>query len=132
MSKTTNKYTNHTKEEIEEYLKIVKNNIKRGKFIIPNTSKREKNKNFIEKYKLNSNKQKQMLLSLGVSDFCYSVDDYNNPQERLYVFCKEYELDNWGTLEKVSVYIKMVIKEKDFVVIISFHEPEKEIKKLFI
>lgn len=127
----TSKYTNHTKKEIEEFLNIVKKNINVNKFTICTTLKNEKNRRFIEMYKLNSNKQKQMLLQLNVEDFCYSVDNYNNPKERLYIFCKKYELNNWGTLEKVEVYIKLVIKEKDFVLIISFHDLEKNIKKLF-
>ena len=127
----TSKYTNHTKEEISEYLNIVKKNIKRGKYIICTNVNNEKNKKFIEKYKLDSNKQKEMLNQLKVEDFCYSVDNYNQPDERLYIFCKEYELNNWGTIIKIEVYIKIVIKEYDFIVIVSFHEPEKRIKKLF-
>ena len=80
---------------------------------------------------MDSNKQKEMLNQLKVEDFCYSVDNYNQPDERLYIFCKEYELNNWGTIIKIEVYIKIVIKEYDFIVIVSFHEPEKRIKKLF-
>ncbi len=34
MSIDTSKYTNHTKEEIEEYLKIVKKSVNAGKFIV--------------------------------------------------------------------------------------------------
>ena len=131
MSEKTKKYTNHNKEEIEEYLSIVKKQVNRGKYIVLNNGKRESNKKFIEEYRLNSNKQKQMILLLEVADFCYSVDNYNYPEERLYVFCKEYELDNWGIIEKVEVYIKITLKENNFVVIISFHKPEKKIKKLF-
>lgn len=66
-----------------------------GNFIVCTTSKNEKNRKFIEKYKLTKNKQKQMLIKLETNDFCYSADNYNNPQERLYFFCREYELDNW-------------------------------------
>ena len=127
----TLKYTNHTKKEIIEYLKNVKNSISKNNFIVCKTQKNEKNKKFIEKYKCDSNKQKQMLLELNENDFCYSVDNYNNPKERLYIFCREYELNEWGTLRKVEVYIKIAVKSDSFTVIISFHEPEKKIKKLF-
>ena len=126
----TSKYTNHTKEEIEKYLDIVKKNVKIGNFTICTTKKNEKNRKFINKYKLNSHKQKQMLIELESNDFCYSADNYNEPQERLYFFCREYELNNWGTIEKVEVYIKIAIKKNDFIVIVSFHEPEKKIEKL--
>ena len=128
----TSKYTDHTKEEIEEYLKIVKKSVDDGRFIVCTTPKNEKNRNFIEKYKLNKNMQKEMLKELEVNDFCYSADDYNNPQERLYFFCREYELNNWGTIENVEVYIKIARKQNDFMVVVSFHKPEKNIKKLFL
>ena len=104
MSNNTFKYINHTKEEIEEYLRKIKQSIKKGKFIVCTTLKNEKNRRFIEKYRLDSNKQKQMLIELEVKDFCYSADDYNNPEERLYIFCREYELNNWGILEKIEIY----------------------------
>ncbi len=132
MPSNTHKYINHTKEEIEEYLENVKRNINSGNFIVQNTSKREKNRKFIEKYRLDSNKQRKMIISLQVQDFCYSVDNYNDTSERLYIFCKEYELDNWGTIENVEVYMKIVIKKNDFIVVISFHEPEKKINRLFL
>lgn len=128
----TSKCTNHTKKEIEEYLYKVKKSIKIGKFVICTTEKNEKNRKFIEKYKLDSNKQKQMLIELQINDFCYSANNYNYPQERLYIFCREYELNNWGIIEKVKVYIKIAVKQEDFVVVVSFHNPEKNIKKLFL
>jgi hypothetical protein len=132
MSSNTSKYTNHTKEEIEEYLKIVKKSVSSGKYIICTTQKNEKNRNFIEEYKLDSGKQKQMLIELEANDFCYSADNYNDPQERLYFFCREYELNNWGTIEKVEVYIKIATKQDNFIVVVSFHKPEKNIEKLFL
>jgi len=45
---------------------------------------------------------------------------------------REYELNNWGTIENIKVYIKIAIKQDNFIVIVSFHEPEKNIKKLFL
>lgn len=132
MSVDTSKYTNHTKEEIEEYLKIVKKSVNEGRFIVCTTQKNEKNRNFIETYNLNKNKQKQMLIELEANDFCYSADNYNDPQERLYFFCREYELNNWGTIENVEVYIKIARKQDDFIVVVSFHKPEKNIEKLFL
>lgn len=131
MTNETFKYTNHTRKEIDEYLKIVKNSVKADRFIVCTTQKNEKNRRFLEEYKLTKDKQKQMLIKLETNDFCYSADDYNNPQERLHIFCREYELNNWGTKENVKVYIKIAKKKKDFIVIISFHKPEKYIKKLF-
>ena len=88
MKKNTYVNISHTKEEIEEYLKTFKLLVQKGRFYIPNTDKKPKNKKFIEKYKLTSKKQKEMLLALEVKE--------------------------------------------NYTVIISFHEPEKNIKKLFI
>ena len=128
----TSKYTNHTKEEISIYLDIVKKSVADNNFFVCTTSKNEKNRKFIEEYKLNKSTQKKMLLELQVEDFCYSADNYNNPQEKLYFFCREYELNSWGTIENVEVYIKIARKRDDLVVIVSFHKPEKKIKKLFL
>lgn len=96
MSNNTLKYTNHSIKEIDEYLDKVKRNVKVGKFIVCTTEKNNKNREFINEYKIDTNKQKQMLLELETKDFCYSADNYNNPQEKLYFFCREYELNNWG------------------------------------
>lgn len=132
MQKKTQKYLNYTKEEIDEYLEKVKGLIKKNKFKISDVN-RDKNVNFIQKYRLSSRKQKEMLLSIETLDFCYAVDDYNT-NEKLYIFSKEYELDNWGTYEKINVYIKINVKKlnsDEYAIIISFHEREKEIKFLF-
>ena len=132
MPENTQKHIDHTEEEIDIYLKQVKKCIKRGKFKVLNTDKRKENQEFIKKYRLNSKKLKEMLLAIDKEDFCYSADDYDNLGERLYIFAKEYELDYWGIKNNVLVYIKIALKENEFVVVISFHEPQKRIKKLFI
>lgn len=130
--RNTNINTNYTREEIENYLAKFRQLVQKGKFYIPDTDKKPKNKQFIEKYKLTTKKRKQMLLGIEATDFCYTVKDDDNENEILYIFAKEYELDNWGIKELVLVYIKIVIKKENYTVIISFHEPEKSIKKLFI
>lgn len=132
MQKSTQKYVNFTKEEIEEYIKQVKQLVQKNKFKISDVN-REKNINFINKYNLSLKKRKEMILKLDVLDFCYAVDDYKS-KDMLYIFSKEYELDNWGTYEKVNVYIKIDIKKissMEYAIIISFHEREKNIKFLF-
>ncbi len=48
----TKKYTNHSIEEIEKYLKNIKEQVKKDNFIIPMTDKRPKNKAFVVKYHL--------------------------------------------------------------------------------
>ena len=73
-----------------------------------------------------------MLLNIETKDFCYSIDDDDGRKERLYIFSREYELEERGIRELVSVFIKTVIKENAYAIIVSFHEPEREVKKLFI
>lgn len=125
------KYINHTLEEIEEYLKELKLNITTKKFHV--CTNREKNKKFITQYNINTKKQKEMLLALEATDFCYSVDNERNLCERLYVFSREYQLNEWGETKNVQVYIKVTLKKQEdtYTVVISFHELEKCIKKLF-
>lgn len=127
----TNKYTNHSIEEINIYLCKIKEQIKKENYIIPVTNKRSKNKNFVNKYHLTKKKQKEILMSIEPVDFCYSADDYKNKKERHYIFAREYELDSWGDINNVLVYIKIVKKEDNLAVIVSFHEADKQLVKLF-
>lgn len=131
MNKNTYVNTNYTEEEVKEFLMKFKQLVQEGKYYIPDTDKKPKNKKFIKKYNLTLKQRKRMLLALETTDFCYTVKDDDNENEVLYIFAKEYELNNWGIKEQVLVYIKIVIKKENYTVIISFHEPEKNIKKLF-
>ena len=132
MRKISKKYLNHTQQEIEIYLAKFKKLVSLNYFFIPTNDKRVDNKKFIEKYHLTHNLQKKILLSLQSSDFCYSVDNKNQADERLYVFSKKIELDNWGKLEKITIYFKITIKSDNYAVIISMHTLKKRIKKLFL
>lgn len=127
----TQKYTNHSIEEIELYLKKIKEEINKDNYVIPVTEKRAKNRDFVGTYNLTKKKQKAMLIALEATDFCYSAEDYKNKTERHYIFSKEYELDSWGKINNVLVYIKFVQKEENFVVVVSLHEPEKTLVHLF-
>lgn len=130
MSANPKKYTNLTKEDIKKYLGELNEVIKCNKYQISN---RDKNNEFINKYNL---KSKKILLELNVLDFCYAEENDKMNGETLYIFCKEYQLDNWGIMEKVKIYIKInkvPFKDKngEYVFIVSFHKPERDIKFLF-
>ena len=132
MDKTPKKNLDITEDEICKFLGEVKKLIKRNSFKISDKN-REKNVKFIEDYNLNMKKQKDMLLNLTEKDFCYVADDYKT-QEKLYIFSKDYKLSNWGILENVSVYIKIVLKELSnikFCLVVSFHKREKNINYMF-
>ncbi|MBV1820526.1 hypothetical protein L0P54_10145 [Anaerosalibacter bizertensis] len=82
-------------------------------------------------------KEKEILLGIQYDDFCYAVDNDNEEfsHEILYIFCKCQELDYWGTLENVDIYIKINMTQirngDDFVFIVSFHKRNKPIEYLF-
>lgn len=94
-------------------------------------SMRDKNQDFVEKYKISYGKIKEMLLALDDID-CINVCSNNNPRYRnaiIYKFIKKYQLEYFGDICDIEVYIKLYIvmeKTYDLVMIISFHENDEE------
>lgn len=127
------KYTNITKEKIEEYLGEIDELIKCNKYKI--SINREKNIEFINEYNIKMKIQKDILLSIQANDFCYAEDNNKMNGEILYVFCKEYNLDHWGTIENKRIYIKInkiaTNNIGNYVIVVSFHEAEREVEYLF-
>lgn len=125
-------------DQIKEYLGKFRKCILDDKYIISQNNNRKENMNFIEDYKINSKKERAILLGLQFDDFCYAVKN-DNPKfsdEVLYIYCKQHELDFWGTLESVDIYIKVnMIKSRSsgdlYSVIVSFHKRNYKIKYLF-
>lgn len=134
-SQESGKYTKFEKREIRDYLDELKKLVQSNRYTI---SRREENDDFAYQYRIDSNKAKEILLNLHYNDFCYAVANVKPAyaHERLYVFCKKYELDNWGNLEIVEIYIKTNItltrSGNDFIIVISFHKLNQPIKYLFI
>ncbi|WWB85600.1 hypothetical protein V5F90_22385 [Priestia aryabhattai] len=131
------KHKDFTEEEIKQYLSEFKDLVRSRDYTIAQNENRIENIEFIETYKIDSEKEREILLSLEYDDFCYAVDNKKKEfaHEKLYVFCKVCPLDNWGELENVEVYIKSNItqtrKKKDFMIVISFHKRNKPITYLF-
>ena len=134
---SSKKYTDFTTEHIKKYLDELRKLILAGKYSISKNENRQENLDFIETYKIDTKKEKEILLSLQYEDFCYAVDNEKEAysHERLYIFCKGYELDNWGSTECVEIYIKTNMLQTnrgdDFLVVVSFHKRNKPIKFLF-
>ena len=128
------KHVDFTEKEIKEYIQALKLYIKSSKYSI--SINRKKNMDFIEDYKIDTQKEKEILLSLTYKDFCYAVDNKKEKyfHETLYVFCKRRKLGYWGSLRTVDIYLKTNIVETskgEQLYIVSFHEKEKKLQYLF-
>lgn len=136
-NRETKKHINFTLKEIEQYIGEFKELLKSDHYMISQNEKREENIGFIEDYKIDKSKEKEILFNIEARDFCYAVDN-KNPKfahEKLYIFCPQYELDYWGEKELVEIYIKTnLIKYKNenkYIIIISFHKRNKPVTYLF-
>ena len=131
------KFFNYTIDEIKYYLDKFRKCVLEGRYSISQNENRQENIDFIEDYKIDTKKEHEILLGLQFDDFCYAASNTNEGYEHevLYIFCKCQELDFWGTLENVDIYIKINMtqtwKGDDYVIVISFHKRNKPIKYLF-
>lgn len=111
-----------TKEEVDAFLNEAKKMINKKQFII---IPRDKNKEFINKYRINSAKQKEILMSINTSDFIGAKKSRKKENHILYEFVKDIELDFYGLKENVKIYLKLDNHDKMIrVEIVSFHEAE--------
>ena len=130
----TGKFIDFTIEDIRDYLAELKQLIMSNHYII---STRQENDEFAFEYRINTGMEKEILLNLQYTDFCYAAANYKPEysHERLFVFCKQYELDHWGTFEVVEIYIKTNVTQtrsgSDYLIVISFHQLNNPIKYLF-
>ena len=129
---------NYTREEVQVILNKIKDCINDNQYIISQNQNRAENVQFINEYRLDEKKRKEILLSIEVDDFCHSLNNTNPGYEHevLYVFCPQINLfDIFGVEEFVDIYTKFNIIEykidKKRVVTISFHKRNKPIAYLF-
>lgn len=131
------KFFNFTPDEIKAYLDKFRKCVLEGRYSISQNENRQENIDFIEDYKIDTKKEHEILLGLQFDDFCYAVenDNIDFAHEVLYIFCTQHELDFWGTLETVDIYIKVNMIETRrgdlFSVVVSFHKRNFEITYLF-
>ena len=129
---------NYTREEVQVILNKIKDCINDNQYIISQNQNRAENVQFINEYRLDEKKRKEILLGIEVDDFCHSLNNTNPGYEHevLYVFCPQRNLfDIFGEEEFVDIYTKFNIIEykidKKRVVTISFHKRNKPIAYLF-
>ena len=127
----------YTQKEIEIILQKIKDCVDNNKYTISLNENRQENIQFIQEYNLNSSKQKEILLSIKVDEFCHSLNNINPGYEYeiLYVFCPQRTLfDALGEEELVEIYTKFNIIESGAnkrVVAVSFHKRNKPIDYCF-
>lgn len=128
---------NYTKEEVYVILKKIKDCINDNRYMISKNENRKDNIQLINDYRLDSKKQKDILLSIDVEDFCHSLNNIKPgfEHEILYVFCQQRTLfDAFGEEELVDIYTKFNIIEygvNNRVIAVSFHKRNKPINYCF-
>ena len=122
------KYKSHeTRQQIEEVLHKIKQCVKSNCYVVALGENRQENRSFIQNYNIRMTKLKNILLSIQVDDFCYTLQNTNEGYEHeiLYVFAPQVELFNaLDERETVSIYAKFNLLEQPNgrkVVVISFH-----------
>jgi hypothetical protein len=128
---------NYTRDQIEAVLQTIHDCVMRGHFTIAKNENRYENRNFINNYNLNYERQKDILLKIEPEDFCHTLKNtkIGYEHEILYVFCPQMLLFNFeGEEEQVDIYTKFNIIECDAgtrVITISFHKKSKPVYYLF-
>lgn len=128
------KFIDFQESEIAEYVEKIRSLIRLNQYQI---SRRDVNEDFYYDFRIDSKKEKEILLDLDYLDFCYAVPNrkIEYAHEILYVFKKEVLLDNWGEIRIVEIYIKTNLTQtksgRDQVIVVSFHERDKELRYLF-
>jgi len=127
----------YTRDEIDSILDIIRNCIIEKKYTISMNPKRQENIDFRDEYNITSSRVEQILLQITVDDFCHSLQNKHKgfEHEVLYVFAPHVELHNvLGNKEVLCIYVKFnIITQADdkFVIVISFHKLNKNIKYAF-
>lgn len=124
-----------TFDEIDLYLKEIKDAVRNDRYRIDRNNNRQDNRNLFVDYVIDEAKEKEILLSLDVADFSEKRNNEHKgfEHEVLYIFGKDIKLlERFGSEEKtVSLYIKFNKLENRFVIVISFHEQKFPMKYYF-
>lgn len=128
---------NYTEEEIARILQTIKGCIASGEYQIALNRNRQENLEFVAEYGLNVRKQKEILMSIAVRDFCHSLQNMKPgyEHETLFVFVPQVTLLSVGDEEEtVSVYTKFNIIERrggTTTIVISFYKCNRPAEYLF-
>lgn len=102
----------YTKEDITSVLLRIHECISLGNYVIARNKRRDENVAFIQAYGLTAKKQRKILMTIKVEDFCHSLNNTKPGYEHeiLYVFCPQVTLHNLDDEEQnVELYTKFNI-----------------------
>lgn len=126
---------NITLKDIEIYLEEVKKSIRSNRYRIERNSHRQDNLNLFFDYVIDETMEKDILLSLTVTDFSEVLHNEHKGYEHelLYVFGKDVTLlERTGNSSKtVSLYIKFNKLDHCYVIVVSLHEQKYPIRYHF-
>lgn len=121
--------------DIEEYLSIVRQAVREGRYEIERNENREENLKLSWQYMLPEEEIKKIIYSLTPLDFSEAVKNRKKrfANEILYVFGKNVNLieRDSGQEKEIELYIKFNKEIDNYVIIISFHEAKHPVKKYF-
>lgn len=121
--------------DIEEYLSIVRQAVREGRYEIERNENREENLKLSWQYMLPEEEIKKIIYSLTPLDFSEAVKNRKKrfANEILYVFGKNVNLieRDSGQEKEIELYIKFNKEIDNYVIVISFHEAKHPEKKYF-
>lgn len=119
----------------EEYLSIVRQAVREGRYEIERNENREENLKLSWQYMLPEEEIKKIIYSLTPLDFSEAVKNRKKrfANEILYVFGKNVNLieRDSGQEKEIELYIKFNKEIDNYVIVISFHEAKHPVKKYF-
>lgn len=126
---------NLSSADIEEYLSIVRQAVREGRYEIERNENREENLKLSWQYMLPEEEIKKIIYSLTPLDFSEAVKNRKKrfANEILYVFGKNVNLieRDSGQEKEIELYIKFNKEIDNYVIVISFHEAKHPVKKYF-
>ena len=121
--------------DIEEYLSIVRQAVREGRYEIERNENREENLKLSWQYMLPEEEIKKIIYSLTPLDFSEAVKNRKKrfANEILYVFGKNVNLieRDSGQEKEIELYIKFNKEIDNYVIVISFHEAKHPVKQYF-
>lgn len=121
--------------DIEEYLSIVRQAVREGRYEIERNENREENLKLSWQYMLPEEEIKKIIYSLTPLDFSEAVKNRKKrfANEILYVLGKNVNLieRDSGQEKEIELYIKFNKEIDNYVIVISFHEAKHPVKKYF-